>query len=210
MTDDASTLPSRDVGYRIVLPPGWTRVPLRDDPRPVIDEILDRSFAGLPKDKYGPLRSELTRRLLTQIATARDSEGIDLYLPVERMHGRTVAASFVVGLMSFHSIEVPEAEDVLVAYAAKSDDARVAEVDGAPAVRTERTVAADPNATPEADESYGSRRVDYVIAIPEGADGWLSVSFSTVGDGDPDGQVAHLLVELFDAIMSTFRWTSEG
>jgi hypothetical protein len=36
------------------------------------------------------------------------------------------------------------------------------------------------------------------------------VVFSTVGDGDPAGQFAGILVELFDAIMSTFRWTWPG
>jgi hypothetical protein len=32
------------------------------------------------------------------------------------------------------------------------------------------------------------------------------VAFSTLGGGDPDDQYAKILVELFDAIMSTFRW----
>jgi hypothetical protein len=31
--------------------------------------------------------------------------------------------------------------------------------------------------------------------------------FSTLGDGDPAGEYASLLADLFDAIMSTFRWT---
>jgi hypothetical protein len=35
----------------------------------------------------------------------------------------------------------------------------------------------------------------------------MVITFSTLGDGDPSGQYAGLLAELFDAIMSTFRWT---
>jgi hypothetical protein len=31
-------------------------------------------------------------------------------------------------------------------------------------------------------------------------------AFSTFGGGDPDDGFAGLLVELFDAIISTFRW----
>lgn len=197
------------VGYRIILPPGWARIPLREDPQRDLDGILSRSFAELPRDKYGPLQAELRKKLLAQIATARDNQGIDLYLPVERVHGQTVAASFVVALMEFDSVETPEAEDVLIAYAAQSDDATVTEIDAAPAVRTERIVAAAAGASPEDEASYGSRRVDYVIAIPDTVDTWLSVSFSTLGDGDPEGEVAKLLVELFDAIMSTFRWQVE-
>lgn len=37
---------------------------------------------------------------------------------------------------------------------------------------------------------------------------WLIAAFSTLGDGDPGGEHAKILVELFDAIMSTFHWTS--
>jgi hypothetical protein len=33
------------------------------------------------------------------------------------------------------------------------------------------------------------------------------VVFSTLGDSDPEGEFAKILVQLFDAIMSTFRWT---
>jgi hypothetical protein len=33
--------------------------------------------------------------------------------------------------------------------------------------------------------------------------------FSTLGSGDPDGEYAKILVELFDAMMSTFRWSWE-
>lgn len=203
-------MPAEDVaqvGYQLVLPPGWIRIPLREDPEPIVDAILDRSFSNLPADRFGPLRAELAKRILAQIALARDNEGIDLYVPVERMHGQTIAASFVVGLMSFHSAEVPEAEDVLAHYAAQSDGAELMDLGGAAAVRTERVVAADPAAGPDAVESVGSRRVDYVTAIPETRDAFLSVSFSTPGDGTPDGEVAQVLVELFDAVMSTFRWT---
>jgi hypothetical protein len=192
------------VGYEIVLPAGWARIPLRGDADRAVDAILDRSFAQLPRDRYGPLRAELRKRILSQVAVARDNEGVDLYFPVEQMHGVTVAASFVVALLRFDSVEVPATEDVLTGYAAEAPDARLVEIDAAPAVRTERLVPGVPEATD--DRQYGSRRVDYVIAIPHGADQWLTVSFSTVGDGDPERAPARLFVELFDAIMSTFRW----
>jgi hypothetical protein len=199
--------PAAQIGYQLVLPPGWIRIPLREDPEPIIDTILARSFSNLPADRYGPIRAELTKRILAQVAVARDNEGLDLYVPVERMHGQIIAASFLVGLMPFHSVEVPDAADVLAHYAAQSEGAELVELGGAAAVRTERVVAAEPAADPNAEESFGSRRVDYVTAIPNARDTFLSISFSTVGDGSPDGEVAQVLVDLFDAIMSTFRWT---
>jgi hypothetical protein len=53
---------------------------------------------------------------------------------------------------------------------------------------------------------HGSRRVDYVLPVPADPDRWVVVSFSTLGSGDPNGELARLLVELFDAMMTTFRW----
>jgi hypothetical protein len=64
-------------------------------------------------------------------------------------------------------------------------------------------------ADPGQQAGYGSRRVDYLIPVPEHPRGMLVVAFSTIGDGDPEGDFAKLLVELFDAIMTTFRWTSD-
>jgi hypothetical protein len=50
--------------------------------------------------------------------------------------------------------------------------------------------------------------VDYAVPVPGAAARWLLVAFSTLGAGDPDDQVARMLVQLFDAMMSTFRWAT--
>jgi hypothetical protein len=55
----------------------------------------------------------------------------------------------------------------------------------------------------------GSRRVDYVLPVPGQPGRWLIVTFATPGDGDPDGEFAGLLVNLFDSIMLTFRWVTD-
>jgi hypothetical protein len=192
------------IGYRLVLPPAWTKIPLLDGAERKVDEILDHSFRDLPSDKYGPHRSELKKRLLAQIEAARAGNGIDLYLPIERMHGKTVGASFLVGLLATDIGQSAGAEDVLVALAGQLDGARVVAVDDGPALRTEKTVPAVAGA--EDETSFGSRRVDYIVAIPDESERFLTIAFSTLGDGDPDGEVAHLLVELFDAVVSTFTW----
>jgi hypothetical protein len=56
------------------------------------------------------------------------------------------------------------------------------------------------------DAEAASRRVDYVIPVPQDASRWVVVSFSTVGAGDPEDEIAEATTELFDAIMTTFRW----
>jgi hypothetical protein len=201
------TIPA--VGYTLVLPPGWRHIPLRRGTDAAVREILDEVFGRLPRelsrDKTGPFRRELERQLGKAAARARNNSAMELYLPVEPMHGAPVAASFVVSEVSFGSAEVVDPALIVSHLASGSRDTRPVMVDGAMGVRIERIAAPDPAAGIE----HGSRRVDYVVSVPEDPDRWLAVAFSTLGGGDPGDQYAKLLAELFDAIMSTFRWSRE-
>lgn len=58
----------------------------------------------------------------------------------------------------------------------------------------------------EVDANLSGRRVDYRTAVPSDERRWIVVAFSTPGDGDPNSGITALLVELFAAIMSTWRW----
>jgi hypothetical protein len=178
-----------------------------------VDEVLQRASAGVSRDALTPYRVELERRLSEMAKQARSAGGIDLYLPVEYSHGVTVSASFVVSQITLPELsgEMPGADQVdaaqFVAYLG-SGDGGATEVDIADvrAARKESVAAADPGQQ----IAYGSRRVDYMIPVPGQSRGMLMVGFSTIGDGDPEGEFAKLLVELFDAIMLTFRWTGAG
>ena len=74
-----------------------------------------------------------------------------------------------------------------------------------PCARTETV--AEPDPAQNVPTAY--RRADYVVPVPGQPGQWLISAFSTFGDGDPEGEVAKLLVSLFDAIMLTFRWTRQ-
>ncbi|MGH3874368.1 MAG: hypothetical protein ACRDSR_23185 [Pseudonocardiaceae bacterium] len=187
---------SAPTGYTVVLPPGWSRIPLRRGTEQTITRILDRSFAGLARDRVATLRHELRGRLRELAERAREHGGLDLYVPTERMHGVTAAASFVVAEMSLDSAQ--QGDPARLAAQLLADDAHTTAVDVAATVatRAEYLVAAD------AERGDGSRRVDYVLAVPGDLGRWVVVSFSTLGSGD----LAQLLVELFDAVMTTFRW----
>lgn len=50
------------------------------------------------------------------------------------------------------------------------------------------------------------RKVEYLTAVPDDPRRWVLVTFTTAGDGDVDSEATGLVVELFDAIMSTWRW----
>lgn len=207
-------------GYTLVLPTGWRRIPVRHGTKPavraVVDEVLHRVSKGVSRDTLTPYRIELERRLSDMAKQARSAGGVDLYLPIEYTHGVTITASFVVSQLTLPD-PVPEtAEEAteaasadsaqLIAYLTDADgDASPVAVTGADAARKESVAAADP----ARQIAFGSRRVDYLIPVPGHSRGLIAVAFSTIGDGDPEGEFAKLLVELFDAIMTTFRWTGD-
>ncbi|GAA1959670.1 hypothetical protein [Catenulispora subtropica] len=186
--------------YALVLPPGWIRVSLGGTVDAAVKDIADRMFARLPRDAYLERRREMEDLLREMVRQARATNGIDLYLPVEEMHGVTVSASFVVGGAALPD-ELDDI-DTLGLLGAMAADGGLVEVDGSAGVRTERIqppAADQPGAT-------ASRRVDYVFPIPGDTRRWLTVAFSTPGGGDPSDQVADVLVQLFDAMMCTFEW----
>jgi hypothetical protein len=200
-------------GYTLVLPPGWRQIPVRQGTRKVIRQIVGDAFRDLPKrvsrDRVTPYRIELDRRLTAAADNARQHGGTELYLPVEMVHGRMIAASFVVSEGSLSASPGSGPADVASCLAAGTlssqpdESATSVTVDGALAIRAEHT--APPNEDGGVD--YGSRHAAYTIAVPGSVERWLLFAFSALGAGDPDDNLAKLLVELFDAIMSTFRWT---
>jgi hypothetical protein len=200
-------------GYSLVLPTGWRRIPIqhgtRAAVRAIVDEVMRRYPKDQPRDKMTPYRIELERRLSDLARRARSTGGVDLYLPIEYVHGVTITASFVVSQVNLPVPELEPADQVavdsaqLVAYLTSEEgNASPVSVAGVNAARTESVAAPDP----AEQVPFGSRRVDYVIPLPGHSTRWMLAAFSTIGDGDPEGKFAKLLVELFDAIMLTFRW----
>ena len=195
-------------GYGLVLPPGWRKIPVRQGTREaikhILDEVMGRVSKSVPREKLVRPRIQLEQQLTAMADRARRSSGLDLYLPIEYMHGSTVPASFVVSEGSPGQLgDEADPADVITFLATQTPGSSMTEVDGALGARTETVAPADP----ENDVPFGSRRVDYVLTVPSDPGRWLMITFSTLGDGDPEGQFARILVELFDAIMSTFRWS---
>jgi hypothetical protein len=207
------------VGYAVLLPNGWRRIPLRSGTkaaiRSIVDDALARMARNVSRDKLTPYRIEFERRLTEMARKARGNGGVDLYLPVEYRNGTPVPASFIVSL---GTIGAPSAQGmsgssgfadtagVLSFLANEGDGSSSVIVGGTPGTRREHVEAP----LPGEEFQVRSRRVDYILPLPGQRDSWLIIAFSTPGDGDPDGDFAKLLVTLFDAIISTFTWTSEA
>ncbi|WP_329336058.1 hypothetical protein OG866_18515 [Streptomyces sp. NBC_00663] len=201
-------------GYRLLLPGQWDQVPLRQGTEEAIRRILVTAFSRIPddapQDKIGPYKRELERRFRAAVAQAQEGKALDLYLPVKPTADVNLGASIVVSetLLPRHEQGAGQTEPTEVAVQLLSRDGvdnadlSSGEIDGALAVRREHVADADP----ARDAELASRRVEYIIAVPDDPGRWFVAAFSTVGGGDPRDELADALVEWFDAVMATFRW----
>jgi hypothetical protein len=56
------------------------------------------------------------------------------------------------------------------------------------------------------ESGLGARKVEYTTAIPGDERRWAMVVATAIGDGNPESDHTRLVVELFEAIMTTWRW----
>jgi hypothetical protein len=203
--------------YRVVLPKPWVRIPVGNGLEERVHEIAEEAMQRLPKDvppdQAGPLRREVERRVIASVRRSRDYGGIDFYLPTDSWHGFLVGASFVVSNVTPPGL-LPEDPDsavgaVLAHLAGTRAGTEVVDIGDTVWARTEQVVQPDEASTREGVDA-ATRRVDYLTAVPGDETRWVLVGFSCIGDGNPDGELALLTTELFDAIMSTWRWIREG
>jgi len=196
-------------GYRLVLPPGWVQVPVRDAAPGTAHEVVATAFRnpqdGIPRDAFTSAKIELERRLEKMIRKAKTEGGLELFLACGQAYANPVPASFLIaeGLLG-SATDDPLAVVTAIVEGAARDGGKPGELtalDGAPAARVERIAA------PRDSDDQPSLRVEYTVSVPGSADRWMVITFSTLGDGDPSGEYAATLAELFGAILSTFRWT---
>lgn len=202
-------------GYGLVLPPGWVRIPLRGGTEEALDEKVFRGIEvipeGVPREKGMAFRMEVRRRVARRVREARKGGGLDLYVPVGARPGALMAASFVVAGMATEWEEGAEPERALGRLAGMRRGGAEGEVRGVGetvAVRWEYVTEAGGEDEDEGEKAdTGARRVEYVLPVPGQEGGrWVAVNFATAGDGDPGSDISRALTELFDAIMTTFRW----
>ncbi|MDX2542546.1 hypothetical protein ACOT81_18900 [Streptomyces sp. WI04-05B] len=195
-------------GFNLVPPPGWDSIPLQSGTREAIQRIVRKSVSqlpvGFPKDDIPQARLRLTKELKQAVRQTRNSSGLTLYLPVERMHGMLIPASFVASEPLGSPTGASEPEAVLIDLARDSEDASARELDGTAAIRTLQKLPARPAKGVE----VPSWRVQYTVPIPNSTPAqWLTFSFSTLITPGTDIEFTETLVELFDAVMTTFRWS---
>lgn len=209
MAEQSLTESAVPAGFDLVLPPGWDKISLReelmnDSILAVIDRSINQLPEDLPIDDVSRVRMELFKQLRKAARKAARANGLVLYLPVERVRNTVLPASFVVSEPISAKGDGIESGQVLEALAVESENSELVDIDGSTATRMEKVV-------PPPDNSgmiLASRRVEYVLPLPGSPSArWLAVTFSTVGDGNPKSEYSDALVDLFDAVMMTFRWS---
>ncbi|MPY60221.1 hypothetical protein [Streptomyces spongiae] len=199
-------------GYTILMPPGWDRIPLnsKSETQDAIKGIVDHAVKYLdpatPKEKVTEARLELHGRLNRAVADARRRNGVDVYLPVEPIHGFIAPASFLVSKVSPGLAAQASPSEIMSHLTEGFGPSEDITLDEVPGVRCQRSVPANPKEK----DSVPSRQVNYVVPVPDSGDvsEWLIVSFTTLTpDGTPQ-EFLEILTELFDAVMTTFRWSA--
>ena len=208
-TEYVAPSPRTANGYSLVLPPGWRKIPLRGGTSKVLRALVKQAFADVtpdvPPDTVSAYRARFEARLAEMVREARAKGGIDIYLPVMPVYKSPIAASFIVSEAAFEPADSSGPADpaeIVTLMAAEESSARTVVVDGAEGVRVSRVNSPVPGERIDT----GSRCLDYILPVPGSSGRWLVIAFSTYGGGSPDDKVATLLSELFEAMMSTFRW----
>lgn len=200
--------------YRVVLPKPWIRVPVGSGTEARVVQLVEERVRTVPKDlppdQVGPMKRELARRLTQQILATKEYGGIDFYLPADTSHGLLIGASFVVSQVRPPG-QLPDdmppdraVGEVMAQLIRDAADATAVTIAGQAWVRSRRVVEPNPDRAPGVDVPMVS--VTYTTALPDDPASWVVVEFSGTGDGDPESASTTVLVELFDAIMSTWRW----
>ncbi|MDT9701757.1 hypothetical protein [Streptomyces sp. P17] len=150
-------------------------------------KIVDRSIAqlpdDLPKDDVSKVRMELFKQLKKAARRAGKAHGLLLYLPIERIHGTVIPASFIVSEPIPASGPGAQTDQILAMLAADRGDSESVEIDGSAGLRFDRIVPP----TDDAADDPVSRRIEYVLPVPGSAiPRWLAITF----DGVPPSGVA--------------------
>ncbi|MFD7306633.1 hypothetical protein [Promicromonospora sp. NPDC059942] len=219
--------------WAFLLPPGWARFPLGEgrgkERDAAVDEVVaralpeDRALGGGPQDTGVAAHRELLRAALrvalagtstsTSTGTGADT-GADtdtstgaVYLPTAPIAGIAVPAS-ITETELFGEVGRSPAELAERVLGRTHDTCEVVDLDGRPGARVVRT---GHDVHREGGRpARSTREVTYVVSRDEAAGDWLVLSFGTSWSSRDTERLAETLVEFFDAVMATFRWTGPG
>ncbi|MCR2813178.1 hypothetical protein NQ166_11725 [Microbacterium sp. zg.Y1090] len=178
------TAAAAGVSYRVVLPPGWLLLPVRDCSDDELRRLITDQYAHLPRDSAGPYIGRLADAVVDGARQARRLDVIDILLPLGTPWQAPVSTSIAIAV-------------------GRDDDAGLAG-------EVVETAAGDAWRVQLERPDQALRRVEYVWRVPDAAGMLLAASFSIVGDDEPELQpIVDALTGLCDAIVATVRWDDD-
>lgn len=204
------------VGYRMVLPESWVRLPANPIAmRPAVRSLLLQLWADQPRDATVQRRRQLEQQLVELGGSASEGGGREVLLCLETAGDVPLAASAVVSLQPKLLDGDEGLSDLAEVSAAGALSSEVLDLGRHRAVVVVRDVAVeDPlpvpdTATPADRDALASalrttRQVDVHLPVP-GEPAILLLSFST-----PVAPLFEVYTELFLALAATVQWHREG
>ncbi|ROT33425.1 hypothetical protein [Micromonospora sp. HM5-17] len=195
------------IDFGLIIPDGWVHIPTTPEFRRVrertIDAIVRHALPDtLPRDKAGPWRRMLRRELTEATDEAEQQGARAVVLPVREMHGMRLPGTLLLSVIE--DVDSPQ-DPKLVLDALLADagpDGMALEIGGCPAVRIRQVVDSRP-----IKRTAPAVRVNYYVAAPDAPGVWGVLTFTVLSDGDVDAEPVQAIVLLFDAVVSTLRWT---
>lgn len=188
--------------YRIVLPAGWSMIPVREGTDEAIGATIDTLLTGVPRDSR-PAREHILRESLTSLADeARRAGGLDLIIPL--VQPWVVPASVSI-LMSATGVG-PDTRDVAEFASLSSANTAHDVVDtfGGKSLREQRDEQA-----PTADAASCARTITYTW-LPERGIAIMATASITATWFEGYEQIVDALTELTDSILTTVKWEGEA
>lgn len=188
--------------YRIVLPAGWSLLPVREGTESAIEATVDTLLTTVPHDSRAA-KAHFLRSALTDLADeARAAGGLDLVIPLAQPWALPTSVSIVMSIVA-----VGRGVRNVEQFAARNDASAVTavvETNGGPALREQRDAA-----VPTAERADQVRAVTYTWIAPGGVAlmGTASIT-STTYEGYE--QIVDAMTDLVDTVLSSVSFDAEA
>jgi hypothetical protein len=192
-----------EIGYRLVLPEGWWSIDLEPGRRErQVAALVEHQWRGV--DDAPHLKAEARARIGRLAADAAAAGGLQLFLSVGAVAGIPLSASLLVT-----GVPVTGPEELRALGEAAATAGRDVSWPQLPAGSGLRTgwrqppgAIGDPSPDDDLDAGLATTCIDLHVPVP-GAQRVLLLQFRTQLE-----PLADALVELFDAVATTLRWTA--
>lgn|GEM_PF-1382560 len=216
--------------YRLTMPANWRRLDLAEGAKASIDSLVDDATAKLPRDSAAAAKHRLRARLTATVDELQGTDGArmqSMFFPVPKSGADILPMTLTCGGVDAPlSVDKEDTTAVLLSFVKTNPTAKPVDADGVVALRTHsfRDITAELTEETEAmigdlataespplppEQRAFQMRASYLFAAPGTADWHLIVGSATLPTNDADNEVTEAVLGLFDAIVSTLKWSAE-